>query len=130
MSRSPTLASARIALQRTVQAAFQRQPLCDAANGLGIALPGGNWSLRQITPENVHRLKVAWTHDTGDAITGEVFQVGQLVDVTGTSQGKGFAGSIKRHNFSSNRASHGNSVSHRAPASFLDRFPPTSRSWW
>ena len=50
----------------------------------------------------------------GDAITVEVFQVGQLVDVTGTSQGKGFAGSIKRHNFSSNRASHGNSVSHRA----------------
>ena len=53
----------------------------------------------------------------GDAITVEVFQVGQLVDVTGTSQGKGFAGSIKRHNFSSNRASHGNSVSHRAPGS-------------
>ena len=53
----------------------------------------------------------------GDAITVEVFQVGQLVDVTGTSQGKGFAGSIKRHNFSSNRASHGNSVSHRVHGS-------------
>ncbi len=53
----------------------------------------------------------------GDAITVEVFQVGQLVDVTGTSQGKGFAGAIKRHNFSSNRASHGNSVSHRSPGS-------------
>ena len=53
----------------------------------------------------------------GDAITVEVFQVGQLVDVTGTSQGTGFAGAIKRHNFSSNRASHGNSVSHRSPGS-------------
>jgi large subunit ribosomal protein L3 len=39
------------------------------------------------------------------------------VDVTGTSKGKGFAGVIKRHNFSSNRASHGNSVSHRKPGS-------------
>ena len=53
----------------------------------------------------------------GDAITVEVFEIGQLVDVTGTSQGKGFAGAIKRHHFSSNRASHGNSVSHRAPGS-------------
>jgi large subunit ribosomal protein L3 len=40
-----------------------------------------------------------------------------LVDVTGTSQGKGFSGAIKRHNFSSQRASHGNSVSHNAPGS-------------
>jgi len=53
----------------------------------------------------------------GDAINVDIFSVGQLVDVTGTSIGKGFAGAIKRHNFSSNRASHGNSVSHRAPGS-------------
>jgi large subunit ribosomal protein L3 len=39
------------------------------------------------------------------------------VDVTGTSKGKGFAGVIKRHNFSSNRASHGNSISHNRPGS-------------
>ncbi|MBV65220.1 MAG: 50S ribosomal protein L3, partial [Halomonas sp.] len=38
-------------------------------------------------------------------------------DVVGTSIGKGYAGAIKRHNFSSNRASHGNSLSHRAPGS-------------
>jgi large subunit ribosomal protein L3 len=43
--------------------------------------------------------------------------VGQKVDVTGTSLGKGFAGVIKRHHFSSNRASHGNSVSHNKPGS-------------
>jgi large subunit ribosomal protein L3 len=47
----------------------------------------------------------------------EVFQVGQLVDVSGVSKGKGFAGALKRHNFSSQRASHGNSASHNAPGS-------------
>ncbi|CUA83916.1 LSU ribosomal protein L3P [Gulbenkiania indica] len=56
-------------------------------------------------------------YKVGDTITVEVFQVGQLVDVTGTSKGKGFSGAIKRHNFSSNRASHGNSVSHNSPGS-------------
>ena len=46
-----------------------------------------------------------------------VFAVGQLVDVQGTSLGKGFTGTIKRHNFSSQRASHGNSRSHNVPGS-------------
>jgi large subunit ribosomal protein L3 len=46
-----------------------------------------------------------------------VFEAGQQVDVTGTTIGKGFAGTIKRHHFASQRASHGNSVSHRAPGS-------------
>jgi large subunit ribosomal protein L3 len=53
----------------------------------------------------------------GDVIAVTIFQPGQLVDVSGVSQGKGFAGSIKRHHFSSNRASHGNSVSHNSPGS-------------
>ena len=53
----------------------------------------------------------------GDQVAVTIFAVGQLVDVTGTSQGKGFAGAIKRHNFSSNRASHGNSVTTNAPGS-------------
>ncbi|WP_137939989.1 50S ribosomal protein L3 [Chitinivorax sp. B] len=53
----------------------------------------------------------------GSILSVEVFSAGQLVDVTGTSQGKGFSGVIKRHNFSSNRASHGNSVSHNKPGS-------------
>jgi large subunit ribosomal protein L3 len=46
-----------------------------------------------------------------------VFQPGQMVDVTGTSIGKGFAGTVKRHNFSMQDATHGNSVSHRKPGS-------------
>lgn len=53
----------------------------------------------------------------GSVVSAQVFSVGQMVDVSGISIGKGFAGAIKRHNFSSNRASHGNSVSHNAPGS-------------
>lgn len=53
----------------------------------------------------------------GSSLSVEIFQVGQKVDVTGTSIGKGYAGVIKRHNFSSNRASHGNSRSHNVPGS-------------
>ncbi len=47
----------------------------------------------------------------------DVFKVGQMVDVTGVTQGKGFAGTIKRYNFASGRASHGNSRSHNVPGS-------------
>ena len=53
----------------------------------------------------------------GDVISVALFEVGQKVDVSGTSIGKGYAGAIKRHNFSSNRASHGNSISHNSPGS-------------
>jgi len=53
----------------------------------------------------------------GSAVSAELFAAGQLVDVSGVTQGKGFSGSIKRHHFSSQRASHGNSVSHNAPGS-------------
>lgn len=53
----------------------------------------------------------------GDVIGVTMFAVGQKVDISGTTIGKGFSGGIKRHNFSSNRASHGNSLSHRAPGS-------------
>src|SRR5574338_263465 len=76
----------------------------------------------------------------GDVIRAEIFAVGQLVDVSGVSIGKGFAGSIKRHNFSSNRESHGNSVTTRAPGSIGmaqdpgrvfpgKRIPWISRGW-
>ena len=53
----------------------------------------------------------------GDQVAATIFAEGQKVDVTGTSIGKGFQGGIKRHNFSSQRATHGNSVSHNAPGS-------------
>lgn len=61
----------------------------------------------------------------GQALTVEsLFTEGQKVDVTGTTIGKGFAGAIKRHHFSSNRASHGNSVTTRAPGSIGNRQDP------
>lgn len=53
----------------------------------------------------------------GSEITVALFKVGQKVDVIARSKGKGFSGAIKRHNFSSQRASHGNSLSHNAPGS-------------
>ncbi|MDD5296689.1 MAG: 50S ribosomal protein L3 [Rhodocyclaceae bacterium] len=53
----------------------------------------------------------------GDTIAVTLFAVGQMVDVSGTSIGKGFAGAIKRYNFSSNRATHGNSLSHNSAGS-------------
>jgi large subunit ribosomal protein L3 len=62
-------------------------------------------------PEDLANLKV------GAKIGVDLFKVGQKVDVQGVTIGKGFAGVIKRHHFSSNRASHGNSLSHNKPGS-------------
>jgi len=53
----------------------------------------------------------------GDVVGVDTFAVGQLVDVSGTTKGRGFSGVIRRHHFSSNRASHGNSRSHNTPGS-------------
>ncbi len=53
----------------------------------------------------------------GSEIRVDLFEIGQKVDVTGISKGKGFQGTVKRHNFSMQDATHGNSVSHRAPGS-------------
>lgn len=53
----------------------------------------------------------------GGKVALSLFKVGQMVDVQGTTSGKGFSGVIKRHHFSSNRASHGNSKSHNVPGS-------------
>jgi large subunit ribosomal protein L3 len=60
----------------------------------------------------------------GAELTVEHFKAGQIVDVTGTTIGKGFAGTMKRHNFAGGMASHGNSVSHRVPGSIGQRQTP------
>ncbi len=57
------------------------------------------------------------THEVGAHLTADVFEVGQHVDVTGISKGKGYAGVIKRHNFAMQDATHGNSLAHRAHGS-------------
>ena len=71
--------------------------------------PGrGLWEFRLSDGEEV---------EAGSTIGVDIFSQGQRVDVTGTSIGKGFAGVIKRHNFHMQDATHGNSLSHRAPGS-------------
>ena len=65
----------------------------------------------RVAAEALGELKV------GSELKVDMFQPGQKVDVSGTTIGKGFAGVIKRHHFSSNRASHGNSLSHNSPGS-------------
>ncbi|MCC7199560.1 MAG: 50S ribosomal protein L3 [Gammaproteobacteria bacterium] len=60
----------------------------------------------------------------GGELNVELFKVGQVVDVTGTTMGKGFAGVMKRHNFAGGYASHGHSVSHRVPGSIGQRQTP------
>jgi large subunit ribosomal protein L3 len=60
---------------------------------------------------------VAAEYQPGATVPVTLFAAGQMVDVQGTSIGKGFAGTIKRHNFRSQRASHGNSRSHNVPGS-------------
>jgi large subunit ribosomal protein L3 len=56
-------------------------------------------------------------YQPGASISADIFQAGQKVDVSGVTQGKGFAGTIKRYNFKSQRATHGNSRSHNVPGS-------------
>ena len=68
----------------------------------------GLWEFRTLDVEEI---------ELGSEIKVDRFQVGEKVDVTGTSKGKGFQGGVKRHNFSMQDATHGNSISHRAPGS-------------
>ena len=68
----------------------------------------GLWEFRTTELEEI---------ELGSEIKVDQFKVGQKVDVTGNSKGKGFQGGVKRHNFRMQDATHGNSISHRAPGS-------------
>ena len=75
------------------------------------AEPGeGLWEFRLAANEETEL-------ETGATIDVQLFETGQLVDVSGISKGKGFAGTVKRHNFRTQDATHGNSLAHRAPGS-------------
>jgi large subunit ribosomal protein L3 len=74
----------------------------------GVEAGEGLWELRLPEGEDV---------EAGSELKVDMFEAGELVDVTGTSKGKGFAGTVKRHNFHMQDATHGNSLSHRAPGS-------------
>lgn len=78
----------------------------------GVEAGEGLWEFRLGEGESI-----AEDMTIGSEITVDRFESGQRVDVTGTSKGKGFAGVIKRHNFRTQDATHGNSLSHRAPGS-------------
>ena len=70
-----------------------------------------NGELFEFRTEETDELKI------GHHLTADIFEVGKMVDVTGTSKGKGYAGVIKRHNFAMQDATHGNSLAHRAHGS-------------
>jgi large subunit ribosomal protein L3 len=76
----------------------------------GVEAGRGLWEFRLATDEGTDI-------EVGSEITVEIFNDTKKVDVAGTSKGKGFAGGIKRWNFSHQRMTHGNSISHRAPGS-------------
>ncbi len=84
------------------------QPVTGHYRAAGVEPGEGLWEFR---------LEDGESFEVGGEITVERFENGQKVDVTGTSKGKGFAGVIKRHNFRMQDATHGNSLSHRAPGS-------------
>jgi large subunit ribosomal protein L3 len=80
----------------------------------------GHFAVAKVEPKRkVAEFRVSEDNliDVGAEITADHYVAGQHVDVVGTSIGKGFAGSMKRHNFGGGRATHGNSVSHRAHGS-------------
>ena len=70
-----------------------------------------NGELFEFRTEETDEIKI------GHHLTADIFEVGKMVDVTGTSKGKGYAGVIKRHNFAMQDATHGNSLAHRAHGS-------------
>lgn len=63
-------------------------------------------------------------YEVGGEVRADIFAAGQVVDVQGTTKGKGFQGTIKRHNFTMGDATHGNSLSHRSPGSIGQRQTP------
>ena len=83
----------------------------------GVAAGRGVWEFRLDGGEGADL-------QAGGEIKVDIFEAGQKVDVTGVSIGKGFAGTIKRHHFGMGDATHGNSLSHRAPGSIGQRQTP------
>ena len=102
---------------RSIQVTFGRRrpsllnkPAAGHFAAAGVEAGEGLWELRVPQGEGDEL-------ETGAELKVDMFEAGERVDVTGTSKGKGFAGVVKRHNFRTQDASHGNSLSHRAPGS-------------
>jgi large subunit ribosomal protein L3 len=102
---------------RSVQVTFGRRranlvnkPATGHYTKAGVEAGQGLWELRLPEGEGEEL-------ETGSELKVDMFEAGEMVDVTGTSKGKGFAGTVKRHNFHMQDATHGNSLAHRAPGS-------------
>jgi len=102
---------------RSVQVTFGRRranlvnkPVTGHYAKAGVEAGEGLWELRLAKGEGEEL-------EAGSELKVDMFEAGEMVDVTGTSKGKGFAGTVKRHNFSMQDATHGNSLAHRAPGS-------------
>ena len=102
---------------RSIQVTFGRRrgslvnkPVAGHFARAGVEAGEGLWELRLPQGEGEEI-------EAGAELKVDMFEAGERVDVTGTSKGKGFAGVVKRHNFRTQDASHGNSLSHRAPGS-------------
>ena len=87
-----------------------KKPLAGHYKKKGLNPGEGLWEFR-VNPEELQEL------DVGSQLFLEQFEEGQTIDVQGKSKGKGFAGTVKRWNFKMQDATHGNSISHRAPGS-------------
>ena len=92
------------------RASLVNKPATGHFTKAGVEAGEGLWELR--LPENDGE-----ELETGSELKVDMFEAGEMVDVTGTSKGKGFAGTVKRHNFHMQDATHGNSLAHRAPGS-------------
>ncbi len=99
------------------RAALVTKPLAGHYAKAKVEAGRGLWEFR------VDQAELA-NYTVGSEIRADVFAVGQIVDVTGTTKGKGFQGTIKRWNFSMGDATHGNSLSHRSPGSIGQRQTP------
>lgn len=93
------------------------KPLAGHYTKAGVAAGRGLW---EFLLEDSEGDKIT----VGTEFSVDLFQLGQRVDVIGTSKGKGFAGVIKRYHFATQDATHGNSLSHRAPGSIGQRQSP------
>lgn len=100
----------------TRKASRVSKPLAGHYAKAGVGAGRGLWELR--FDDGGDGLEV------GGRLTAAMFEAGQKVDVTGVTKGKGFAGTVKRHNFSMQDATHGNSLAHRAPGSIGQRQTP------
>ena len=92
------------------RASLVNKPVAGHFARAGVEAGEGLWELR--LPQGVGA-----DLEPGAELKVDMFEAGERVDVTGTSKGKGFAGTVKRHNFRMQDATHGNSLSHRAPGS-------------